>query len=60
MMPTMTAPAYWNRELLKMPEVRDETLKMVSISLGSPSGLIIMISSIMIMMMISLPLVTKN
>ena len=56
----MTAPAYWNRELLKMPEVREETLKMVSISLGSPSGLIIIISSIMMMMMISLLLVTKN
>ena len=35
MMPTMIAPAYWKRELLKMPEVREEKLKMVSISRGS-------------------------
>ena len=34
MIPTITIPAYWNRELLKMPEVREETLKIVSMSLG--------------------------
>ena len=37
MMPTMTSPAYWNKELLKIPEVSEDTLKIVSISLGSPS-----------------------
>lgn len=34
--PTMTRPAYWNRELLKMPDVKEETLKIVSMILGSP------------------------
>ena len=37
MMPTMTRPAYWNRELLNIPEVSEDTLKTVSRSLGSPS-----------------------
>ena len=37
MMPTMTTPAYWRRELLKMPEVRLLTLKIVSMILGSPT-----------------------
>ena len=37
MIPTMTRPAYWKMELLKIPEVNDETLNIVSINLGSLS-----------------------
>ena len=67
MMPTMIAPAYWKSELLNIPDVREETLKIVSISLGSPSGLICNSMGVnntrgssMMMMMISLALITKN
>ena len=66
MMPTMMAPAYWKSELLNIPDVREETLKMVSISLGSPLGLICNsmgvsnTSGSSMMMMISLGLITKN
>ena len=34
---TITAPAYWKIELLKIPEVREVTLKTVSRILGSAS-----------------------